>query len=357
MTPKQGNLIKTTAASATAVTANLMELDRILSGKKKMVVIVHNNPDPDALASAFALEYIAQSRHGIQSDIGYGGLVSRPENMAMVKELKITLKKISRIRIENYDLVAMVDTQPGAGNNLLPPDVHCHIVIDHHPLRRTTHADFLLVRQELGTTATILIEWLNESKLTIPSDLATALAYAIRSETLDLGRETSKRDVKAYLTVFPKISIRKFARIAHPKLPRSYFIVLANTLQRTLCFRNLMCAHLGQVPAPEIVAEMADLLLQHKHMSWSLCSGRYKHYLLISIRSSNPRAEAGKIIQQLVPNPNNAGGHGMFAGGKIDLDGRDSEQIVELEQRISRDFASLLGYPDANWKPLLLKNH
>lgn len=356
MAPKPVNSNKSAGDSANPVTANLVELDRVVAGQKKLLVIVHNNPDPDALASAFALSYIVQSRHGIVSDIAYGGLVSRPENMAMVRELKITLKKITRIRIENYDLVAMVDTQPGAGNNLLPSTVHCHIVIDHHPLRRTTHADFLLVRPELGTTATILIEWLSESGLSIPSDLATALAYAIRSETLDLGRETSKRDVKAYLTVFPKISIRKFARIAHPKLPRSYFIVLANTLQRTLCFRNLMCAHLGQVPAPEIVAEMADLLLQHKHMSWSLCSGRYKHYLLISIRSSNPRAEAGKIIQQLVPNPNNAGGHGMFAGGKIDLDGLDGEQINGLEKQISRDFARLLGYQDANWKPLLLKN-
>lgn len=356
MAPKIQNSTRSNAEPANVANANLLELDRIFSGKRKMLIAVHNNPDPDALASAFALEHIAQSRHGIQSDIGYGGLVSRPENLAMVRELKITLKKINRVRLENYDLIAMVDTQPGAGNNLLPPDVHCHIVVDHHPLRRNTRADFLLVRPELGTTATILIEWLSESGLSIPSDLATALAYAIRSETLDLGRETSKRDVKAYLTVFPKISIRKFARIAHPKLPRSYFIVLANTLQRTLCFRNLMCAHLGQVPAPEIVAEMADLLLQHKHMSWSLCSGRYKHYLLISIRSSNPRAEAGNIIQQLVPNPNNAGGHGMFAGGKIDLDGFSADQIIELEKKISRDFASLLGYKDVNWKPLLLKN-
>ena len=242
----------------------LAKLDQIFDGQKKLLVIMHNHPDPDALASALAFSYLTQKRYNAQTDIVYGGLIGRAENQAMVQELKIPLKQINRIRYSSYDRIALVDTQPGAGNNSLPLDVECHIVIDHHPRRYGVKAALILLNPQIGATATIIIQLLETCEFPFSTDLATALTYAIRSETLDLGREASDQDVKAYFTVYPKASISKLARIARPKLPRSYFVVLANTLERARVFRNLICVHLDQVPVPETVAEMADTLLRHQ---------------------------------------------------------------------------------------------
>ena len=115
----------------------------------------------------------------------------------------------------------------------------------------------------------------------------------------------------------------------------------------------MICAHLGDVSIPEIVAEVADILLRHERISWSLCTGRFDNQLILSLRSSNPRANAGKIIKKLVPDRKNAGGHDMFAGGRILLDNLKPEEINELENKLSQQFAKCLGYSKAEWKTLL----
>lgn len=331
----------------------ISKLDEILKGQKRLLIVLHNNPDPDAIASAYCLRYIAEKRYNLEANIAYDGLIGRAENRALIREVKIPLKNIKRIKYSTYDRVAMIDTQPGFGNNVLPRDVHCHIIIDHHPRRRGLNSEFALIAPEVGASATLLIEILNDTKLPMSSDMATALSFAIKTETQDLGRETSERDIDAYFTAYSKASMRKLARISIPKLPHSYFMTLDKMLQRTRMFRHLICAHLGEIPTPEIVAEMADFLLRHERMSWAFCSGRFKNNLYISMRSSSASAKAGKMIKELVPDRNLAGGHGMFAGGTIPLKNMPSEEISILEIRLNQKFAKLLGYDDPEWKLLL----
>ena len=87
-------------------------------GQQKLLIVLHNHPDPDALASGFALQYLAEKRYKLKAHIDYDGVVSRAENLAMVQELRVPLKKISRIKFEDYDRIALLDTQLGQGNNL-----------------------------------------------------------------------------------------------------------------------------------------------------------------------------------------------------------------------------------------------
>lgn len=329
------------------------KLGQLLEGQKKLLIVTHNNPDPDAIASAFALRYLAEKQYNVTANIAYGGLISRAENRAMVQQLKIPLKNINRIRYSSYNLIALIDTQHGAGNNSLPSEVESHIVIDHHPRIRGLKPKFAMINPEIGATATMLVELLEISGLSIPADLATALSYAIRSETQDLGRETSPRDIKAYFAVYQKASMRKLARISNPKLPHYYFVMLVKTLTRTMVFRHLICAHIGNVPVPEIVSEMADMLLRHKRMGWSFCTGRFKNSLILSMRSSNPKAKLGKIIKHLVPDKNSAGGHDMFAGGQILIKDLSVKEKSNLETKLSQQFARAMGYANADWNPLI----
>ncbi|MBD3290470.1 phosphoesterase [candidate division KSB1 bacterium] len=331
----------------------MSELDKQLEGQKRLLIVLHNNPDPDAIASAYCLRFLTEKRYGLVANIAYDGLIGRAENRALVREVKIPLKNINRIKYGTYDRVAMIDTQPGAGNNVLPENVHCHIIIDHHPQRKGLESEVILVDTEVGASATLLIEILMQTKLSMSSDMATALSFAIKTETQDLGRETSERDIDAYFKAYSRASMRKLARISMPKLPHSYFVTLDKMLKRTRIFRHLICAHLGDVPTPEIVAEMADFLLRHERMGWAFCTGRFKENLYISMRASSNKANAGKLIKDLVPDRNLAGGHGMFAGGTIPLKKMPSEEISILEIRLNQKFAKLMGHDDPDWKPLL----
>lgn len=343
-----------TCENNSIVIANLESLDQLCRKKNvKLLIVLHDNPDPDALASGFGLKYLIEKRYAVQTSIAYGGMISRAENLAMVKSLKIPLKNINRIKYSAYDCVALLDTQPGAGNNSLPSDKGCDLLIDHHPIRRGEKARFSLIEPHVGSTATMIIELLVAGKLDIPTDLATALAYAIRSETQDLGREANERDVRAYFTVYTKASMKKLSQIINPKLSHSYFVLLSQTLKQTRIFRHLICAHIGKVPSPEIVAEMADLLLRHKRISWSFCTGRFKKDLILSMRTTNVRSDAGRLIKKLVPDEKNAGGHGTFAGGIIRLGTVARKDFETAEDQLSQKFAKLMGYEKVEWKKLI----
>ncbi|MBN2000449.1 DHH family phosphoesterase [candidate division KSB1 bacterium] len=327
----------------------MAELSALFRDRKRCLVVLHNNPDPDALASGLALKFLVEFLFGVETSIAYDGIIGRAENINMVRLLKIKLKRLNRIRLNRYDCVAVVDSQPGAGNNNWPVNKQCQLVIDHHPIRKRLHADLVYIDPSIGASATRLVEWFHAAKIPLPANIATALLYAIRSETQDLGRDAEDRDIAAYRFVHPRASMRLLAKISYPKRPRMYFKTLAWALDRTYVFRHLICAHLGTVHAPEMVAEIADLLIQHQRMSWCLCSGLYQKEMIISMRSSNPKAKAGKIIKKLVPDPNMAGGHDMFAGGKIKLKKNSEPAAAKLMQ----DFARIMGYDNAEWKPLM----
>src|SRR3954467_5434954 len=111
----------------------LAGLLQALGGPAPLVILPHDNPDPDSLASAAALKYLAQELLEKDAVIAQGGIVGRAENRAMLTHLNIDLKPVSDLRLRPDSLVALVDTQPGRINNSLPRDIIPAVVIDHHP--------------------------------------------------------------------------------------------------------------------------------------------------------------------------------------------------------------------------------
>jgi nanoRNase/pAp phosphatase (c-di-AMP/oligoRNAs hydrolase) len=332
-----------------------LELEKLLEGKTHLLIIVHNTPDPDAVASAAALSFAVEKKTGVQTSIAYGGSIGRAENREMIRRLCIKMKQIGKISLAKYDSLAVVDTQPGAGNAQLPPGLPVQIVIDHHPRREDLSAAYYRIEPDIGATSTLLVELLKECGIEPPADLATALAFGITTETQSLARETTGRDIDAYMYVYQKSNIRKLAQIITPKLSHSYFEVLSKTLIRARTYRNLICAHIGEIPNPESVSEMANFLIRHERIGWCLCTGHLKNRLVLSIRTSRSNAGANRLVKALVPRHDTVGGHDMTAGGYIPLAGGNNQEVMELEIRLLRDFASLLGYENVNWKPLMEK--
>ncbi len=342
-----------TKPNARTIKKELKNLGEVLAGGKHLLIMVHNNPDPDAIGCAAALGFLVKREFDLKSSIAYGGNIGRAENNEMVKRLDIQMKRVNRLSWDKYDKTALVDTQVGAGNNLLPDDRSCDVVIDHHPKRGDKSAEFEVIKPNIGVSSTILVEWLNHLELDISVDLATALSYAISSETQSLGRETTQRDIQAYLSVYTRSSMRKLAQILYPKLTKEYFKTLAKTLQNCYIYRQLMYSHLRDIPAAEIVSEMADFLLRLERVSWVMVTGRLKDQLIIALRSSNPSSKAGELVRKLAPDSNTVGGHDMIAGGYIQLDKGKKQELMELEINLSKKFANELGYEHVEWKSLL----
>ncbi|MBJ6727531.1 DHH family phosphoesterase [Geomesophilobacter sediminis] len=315
-----------------------------VSGRGRILIVVHDNPDPDALASAMALRHLFAVRLNREAVIAFSGMIGRSENLAMATLLQIPLTPFPIIELKCFQVICLLDSQPGTGNNSLPPEARVDIVIDHHPMReQTASCKWVDIRPEYGTTATILYEYLKVQGVSVGTKLATALFYAIKSETQDLGREARHPDREAYLSLFPTTNKVLLNGITHPPLPREYFVALHDALENAHCYGNVLVAMLKRVQIPELVAELADLLLRLEGVETVLCMGHFNEEMALSIRTSNESINAGALIRSIVTGYGTAGGHGMMAGGKIDHVPALPEAIAAMEELITKRLLAELG--------------
>ena len=313
------------------------------SPRARWLVLTHDNPDPDALAATAVLSLILRRRFRRRTTVAYGGMIGRAENREMVRSLKLELSHLRHLRRRDYQHFALVDCQPWTGNSQLPKGVLPDLVIDHHPLRKATQSARLAdVRPTYGATATILLEYLEAAGLQPTRALATGLVYAIRSETQDFGREAAGPDHAAYDRLLPRIDRRLLARIQTARLPFSYFQNLHRAIEGLAGVGNLVVSSLGRVDQPDIVPEIADLLLRMEGKTWSLCTGTHGDRLYLSIRTTNPRADAGNLMRRLIGKRGKGGGHGTLAGGFIAIDESHPEATKALERSLARRFATAL---------------
>ncbi len=325
-----------------ATRERLAELERLIAGapvRGRWLVCPHDNPDPDALASAVILTKLLRQRFQQRVTIAYGGLIGRAENREMVRSLKLELSRIRHINHRHYRHYALVDCQPWTGNSQLPPGVVPDLVIDHHPLRpRTLESPIADVRTRYGATATIVAEYLLAAEVPVTHREATAVAYALQSETLFFSRELPAADREVYEHYLAHADRRLLGRIQNPRLPLSYFRILHDALEGLEGVDSLVISHLRDIDQPDIVPEIADLLLRLEGKTWALCTGVHDERLYCSIRTTNPRADAAGVMHRLLGRRGRGGGHGRIAGGWLPLADPARRQSVqaELGRRLAR---------------------
>ena len=289
-----------------------------LKGTKRLLIYMHDNPDPDALAAAFGLKMLIEHELEAEVTLGLGGIVGRAENRAMVEAVKIPLVPVEELNPARFDRLAIVDSQPGTGNNSLPVRRKVDIVIDHHPARQeSTQAAWCDVREDMGATSIMVLDYLRERRVPINTTLATGLFYALRTETRDLGREAGHAERDAYLFLIPLVDHKLLARMSHPKVPREHFTALDRALRSARVWDSVVAANLGELSYPDLVAEVADLLLGLQGARFVLCGGRFGTKVFLSLRTMATERRAGTLMRQIIADDGAAGGHGTMAGGRL----------------------------------------
>lgn len=330
----------------------LKKLSEVVKGKRKVLIITHNNPDPDSVASAWGLKYILQHYCKVSSVVVYGGIIGRSENRGMIKYLKIEVEPFKEISLRNFSAIALVDTQPNAGNNPLPRSIKANIIIDHHPLRSSSkNAEYVDVRPEYGSTSSILAEYCIEfSKATgkeLDKRLATALFYGIKSDTRDLGREASEEDIRSVTSLYPLLLIRRLSKIEHPKVSREYVRVIDRAFKEAEVYRDALIVDIGTLSNPDMIAETADSLLRIEGIEWVLCLGRYNEELFFSLRTTKRKGNAGRAAINMAKGlGGSAGGHDTIAGGRFEEGPLTQEEKSELLSKVKERFLKFINRQD-----------
>ncbi|HYV57974.1 MAG TPA: DHHA1 domain-containing protein [Candidatus Nitrosopolaris sp.] len=336
------------ASSRGVLTSLLQTLDR--SGP--LVILPHDNPDPDALASAAALKHIVTTLLEKEAHIALGGIVGRAENRAMLTYLNISLVPVGEVCFGGDTQIALVDTQPRRSNNSLPDEIVPAVVIDHHPAYALyPDVPFLDLRDQYGATSTILTEYLRDLKLDIESKLATALFYGIAAETQDLGREATAADIEASHFLYPYTNKRRLAKIENARVPREYFRVFGEAIERATLYDRVVVSMLGEVQYPDMMAEVADFLLRLDRVEWAAAIGGYGSSLYCSVRTTERDVNAGDLLRSILGS-RSAGGHDMIAGGRIDV-GDDPEERDRAALRVRDRLLAALAVDPAQGQPLV----
>ena len=330
----------------------LATLMQALEGPGRIVILPHDNPDPDSLACAAALQWLADELLDKDAQIALGGIVGRAENRAMLTYLNINLVPVADLDLGGDTRVVLVDTQPGRPNNSLPDGVVPTAVIDHHPAYGTyPGVPFLDLREQYGATSTIVTEYVRESKLTPEPKIATALFYGITAETQDLGRESTAADIEAAHFLYPYANKRRLSKIENARVPRGYFRGFRDGIDRATLYDRVVVSILGEVQYPDMVAEVADFLLRLDQVEWAAAIGIYDGSLHCSLRTTEREVNAGDILQRVLGS-RSAGGHDQIAGGRIEV-GDDPGARDRAVAMVRDRLLAALGVDGAAGQPLV----
>ncbi len=328
------------------------ELAGVLEECDSLAIVCHDNPDPDSLASALALETIATDQHVDEVTTLYGGDISHQQNRAFVDLFCVSVEAMSDVDVTEYDCLAFVDhSQPGA-NTSLPAAVEPDIVVDHHP-GTTVEAEFSDVRVEYGATVTIFVEYLLELEVSLTTRLASALLFALHRERLDFVRNPTKREYEAALAVYPYADLECLEQLYGSAFSPGTIDAIGQAITTRERRGSSLVASVGRTTESDALPQAADYLLNIEGIDTVLTYGVVNDTIRLSARSIDPRINVGKALQSAYGSLGSVGGHHDMAGGRIDLehfaDSVGDEPLLEfLRRRMCRDFFEVLRFDEPN---------
>ena len=326
------------------VRARSARLEKLLEARRQVLVVSHNNPDPDSIVSALLLETLLSRVFGIDVTVGYSGVIGRAENKALLEYCGLRLVRLADLELEGFETIALVDTQPGTGNHPFDDARRVSIVLDHHRLRPDTrHVAFYDVRDYLASTTTLLYVYWRVWKLELAPKFATAMLYALRSETADMGRPASVVDRRLFKDLYALADLPGLSRIVNAKVGEAYFSAIHKAIERAVVYGPLVVVRMGRLPYPDAVAQIAEYFLKFEEVTTAFSIGVYGNEMLFSLRSDDPAALLGTLARRIAGSWGTAGGHESGAGGQIPLKRRARGGRKSIEEALVGRLLEELG--------------
>ncbi|MBZ3936052.1 DHH family phosphoesterase [Methanimicrococcus blatticola] len=310
-------------------------------------IVLHDNPDPDAISSAYALTEITK-KFDIKADILYDGKVGHHENKAFINLLAIPMIKISGPEVfDQYDSLALVDNSIPSVNNSVPADQPIGIIIDHHSYGDIEpSADFMDIRTNVGASATILTKYLQQMDIPVSKELATALLFGIRTDINDFRRNTTSADFAAASFLHPLSDHDLLTQVETPSMSVETLDILSEAIRNRETYGAVLLSNVGTIRNRDTLPQAADYLLAMEGVSTVVVFGIMDDSIYVSARNEDIRVHLGDVMREAFGE--NAGGHPTAAGARIPLgvfsSAKDKQILQKLvEESVVKRFLNAIG--------------
>jgi nanoRNase/pAp phosphatase (c-di-AMP/oligoRNAs hydrolase) len=319
----------------------VQQYQRFFADADRVVIVLHNDPDPDAMASGLALRNVLRRTKQTAVIAALQG-VTRPENQRMMNLLDIQVEILTPEQIVGFDRIAMVDVQPHVFRDMID---RVDLVIDHHPEQPGYTAVYKDIRPDYGSTSTILTEHLRAIDVNISERTATAMLYAIKSDTLFFNRQANRVDIEAFSYLYPLADATLIRKMEGAEITMDRLEYVLKAKQHGRMQEQVYCAFLGTSPREDFIPYVADFYLQLESVKWTIVSGIVNDSLVMSVRNLGYSKNAGEFVRKYFNDIGSAGGHRSMAKAVVPLRAfRDKFGNLQAEEFTEKVLALALEF-------------
>lgn len=310
---------------------------------KEVVVMTHDNPDPDAIASGWGVCVLLEQKLSVPTSFLAGGAITRAENRAMMDELRPPLRMIEKQLPPRDAPLVLVDTRSPSRLAFASLEEPIAAVVDHHEMAGDKAGGlsfrFRDIRPKVLATSSIVAGYLREQAVSPTPQLATALTYGVHSDALGYGNRFSRVDRAALTWLSRFLDPDLLNKIRNATLPKEYYEDLVLALESCFTYDEVAMCFLPKATGAEVIGEVADLLIRCDGLERVLCAAEIAGRIVVSVRTTTRGGNAAALVAGAISERPGAswGGHEHRAGGQIEISSADSTK-KDLEAELRRSW-------------------
>lgn len=312
---------------------------------KRVAIFTHASPDPDAIGSIMAIEWLMSKAFDVESDKFYAGAVSHPQNRCMVALVEPNLKPVDECKPEAYDFFVLVDTVPAnAGVGGL--DIKFNLVIDHHKEVPNGGFNGLFINLKAGSCCGTVYNLIKKMGLRFDENdqhdrrVATAIMVGITTDTEGMmAKDTSDLEFEAWAELFPARNADDLVQIVNYDMPTFWIDLLSDTPKLTTTVENVSIVGLGILPSRhrDVIAEAADNIIRREGVTTAVAFAIVDgHKIEGCVRAKTDNNNVSGLCKELACKFNGNGGGKQRKGGyryELGSGGFDEEDDEETKKK------------------------
>lgn len=279
----------------------------------------HNFPDPDAIASAYGLQKLL-GMYGVESILCYDGRIDKLSASKMLDTFHIQMFPYESLvsDMQETDRIICVDTQKHGGNvtDFVGDEVAC---IDHHPTYVPIEYRYQDIRIT-GSCATLIAEYYALSEQEPDSDVATALLYGLKMDTLQFTRGVTELDIKMLQFLFPRCDQKKLADLERNNMEFADLKAYGAAIESIELYDKIGFSCIPFSCSNSLIGILSDFILALIEVEVAVVFSFREDGIKLSVRSEDPDIHAGDLLYSALKGIGDGGGHASMGGGLIPID-------------------------------------